>query len=1008
MALRRLCVPVSVLLLDGRSVVVKHTCEQLVFLVKVITRRSVPRASSEEEHSTVATVSTHGTNGSRTTNCGESNASGNNNNNNNVSNTNNPCRLLLKDLLPTILLLHAQTLKVKQTYACDMMQLLIPTCPFRTGIPIILERMRNDASHEVRRICLFYITLILRHWTSATGGGGLLGEYITPSMRLRIGNGVARAFEDASGEVREEARVAFGKLRKVFPVVWDGIVKKTTNGVLGGGSSSSSRKGGIRVNNRKDTRHIRNITNKKKERRTKKEEGGYTSDNEGGYSSGISYDSLIPVVGLCSQNTIESIQQLTSSWNNSIHNVGAWEEEEEEEEKEVSLSQYQQQAKHGDNGDDDGGGDGGGDGGSDIFEGIFNTTDNESRPDVVLVPTTSTASTVLEDNRTTARFTLNPTTITTLTTNTNNTNTKTGTTIYSPIINAIPTSILTKKENREKNPSITNMGTLPVVSTTTLPTTDINNNNNNPLAVAQQNNPPPAARTWSTEIRDARLAMATKSNTTTTTTADDAYHPSPIVNPVPTITTSSSSKTTTTTTKKEDARPVTSIFTTSNTSNDKYSPTPQPVTTTFATIPKKEDGRPVTSIFTPAPPSSHPVTTKTTTTITTTTTTKKEDARIGMSPITIHTANDNNYSSKLHHPVTITTKPEPAFRMSPITINTANDNYPRILNPATTPTITTKNEEVKIAIPPPSASTPNEINDSPQLFRPAITTINEDSSSNTTNPKITTTTTNLSFSVSPSTPKTSLSNRTTDGPKLTIPNTTTSGSGGNLPDDGTTTETVTTATTVNDDILIVAEELDSAHELYIKELIAKLRLEMNAMNDFNSVIARAKEGGIRSGSACSSAGYNTVGTPSSTNGNSQEAEITEDEVLMYFETIYNFLDELDDNNRKLRTAMDEIGNTKDSNGDSRPYSRDRRTTTAVAVLPVELPTTIPTMSWTDSPVMSVQLTIDEADEEETQNSDDCFIEPNGSQSPLNSLLNNKNDFVPHQHQWFMSLRLAIG
>jgi len=208
-ALRRLFKPLSELLLDARSTVAKHTCQHLAFLVRRVKVLNPPYADT--------------------------------------------CKYLLKDLLPSVLSLHAQTVKVIRGYALEMMTIVIPLCRFKSGLPVMLERLRKDKSRDVREACIKYLRLIVRHWAkeigppivvggSAAGGSSAMSgmgeeeqqkraEYLTPSICLHIGNGLARALMDPSQSVRLEARNAFEIFRYKYPDIWNQIVQKK-DGIL--------------------------------------------------------------------------------------------------------------------------------------------------------------------------------------------------------------------------------------------------------------------------------------------------------------------------------------------------------------------------------------------------------------------------------------------------------------------------------------------------------------------------------------------------------------------------------------------------------------------------------------------------------------------------------------------------------------------------------------------------------------------------------------------------------
>ena len=201
---RRLFKPLSELLLDARSTVAKHTCQHLAFLVRSIRSLNPPFSDT--------------------------------------------CKYLLKDLLPSVLALHSQTVKVIKGYAFEMMNIIIPLCRFKSGLPVMLERLRKDKSRDVREACIKYLRLIIRHWAKeiepapqSIGGDEDSGvdtqmkqqqqEYLTPSICLHIGNGFARALMDQSQSVRLEARNAFEIFRYKYPEIWNQIVQKK-DGIL--------------------------------------------------------------------------------------------------------------------------------------------------------------------------------------------------------------------------------------------------------------------------------------------------------------------------------------------------------------------------------------------------------------------------------------------------------------------------------------------------------------------------------------------------------------------------------------------------------------------------------------------------------------------------------------------------------------------------------------------------------------------------------------------------------
>lgn len=189
-ALRRLANPISSLLLNPRSSVVKHSTQHLAYFVQRVRDANPPGTDM--------------------------------------------CKYLLKDLLAPVLAMHGQTVNVIRIYALEMMTIIIPLCRFKSGLPVLLERLRKDKSRDVREACVKYLRLIIRYWSengddsSASSGQE---PYLTANICTHIGNGLARALMDPAQTVRSEARVAFELFRYHYPEIWNEIVQKP-NGIL--------------------------------------------------------------------------------------------------------------------------------------------------------------------------------------------------------------------------------------------------------------------------------------------------------------------------------------------------------------------------------------------------------------------------------------------------------------------------------------------------------------------------------------------------------------------------------------------------------------------------------------------------------------------------------------------------------------------------------------------------------------------------------------------------------
>ena len=198
--LRRLSYPLSTLLLDQRSSVVKHVTQHIALLVRKTD--SLDKLANEDN--------------------GKSNKK---------RRTADYCKYLMKDLLPTILSLHAQTVNIIRGSTTNMMTEIIPLCRFKSGLPVLLERLRKDKSREVREACVRYLKIIIQSWHH-TVDNGKGNAYLTRDVCMHIGNAVGRALMDPSQLVRLEARMTFEIFREIYPKLWHEIVYKKQDGIF--------------------------------------------------------------------------------------------------------------------------------------------------------------------------------------------------------------------------------------------------------------------------------------------------------------------------------------------------------------------------------------------------------------------------------------------------------------------------------------------------------------------------------------------------------------------------------------------------------------------------------------------------------------------------------------------------------------------------------------------------------------------------------------------------------
>jgi hypothetical protein len=163
--LRHLALPIGELLKDPRSTVVKRTCESLTRLfIKCQT----------------------------------------------------DARYLFKDIMPTILSVHAQTVQVIRTAVQSMILEVIPEVPCKMVMPLWMERLKVDKSRTVREACALYLGHALKHWTEE--------GYLTDEIFVQVGNTLLRTLRDPSTNARMYAKNTLERIRFDQPRIWERLL----------------------------------------------------------------------------------------------------------------------------------------------------------------------------------------------------------------------------------------------------------------------------------------------------------------------------------------------------------------------------------------------------------------------------------------------------------------------------------------------------------------------------------------------------------------------------------------------------------------------------------------------------------------------------------------------------------------------------------------------------------------------------------------------------------------
>ena len=131
-------------------------------------------------------------------------------------------RLLMTDIMPDILAVYSQTVKVMHGFAMQAMSAVIQHCKFRGGITILIREGKGNKSKVVRSICMKYLQQILDTWPH---------QFLASDIE-NIGQSLVNSLIDPAQSVRMEGRKAFlHSYFRNYPESWYKIVH-SPEGVL--------------------------------------------------------------------------------------------------------------------------------------------------------------------------------------------------------------------------------------------------------------------------------------------------------------------------------------------------------------------------------------------------------------------------------------------------------------------------------------------------------------------------------------------------------------------------------------------------------------------------------------------------------------------------------------------------------------------------------------------------------------------------------------------------------
>lgn len=152
-------------------------------------------------------------------------------------------KYLLKDIMPAILAVHAQTNQVMRTYVQSMTLDALVVVPCKMAMPYWLERLKSDKSISVREGCSLYLGTGLQEWTEE--------GYLTEEVCTQVGSALIKAMRDSAPTVRANAKKALETLHYVHPDIFaklvdnrhittDARVKKTLKKIQAGETSAGA------------------------------------------------------------------------------------------------------------------------------------------------------------------------------------------------------------------------------------------------------------------------------------------------------------------------------------------------------------------------------------------------------------------------------------------------------------------------------------------------------------------------------------------------------------------------------------------------------------------------------------------------------------------------------------------------------------------------------------------------------------------------------------------------
>eukprot|EP00980_Cylindrotheca_fusiformis_P015562 scaffold4445_cov132-Cylindrotheca_fusiformis.AAC.5 len=161
-------------------------------------------------------------------------------------------RYLLKDIMPAVMTVHGQTVQVIRSYVQNMISEALGVVPCKMAMPIWMDRLKTEKSITVREACTLYLRIGLQEWTEE--------GYLSNEVYNQVGSALVKAMRDQAPTVRSNAKKALEVLNSIQPDVFEKLandreiasdtrIRKQLKRIQTGeddGSVASSRMGSVR------------------------------------------------------------------------------------------------------------------------------------------------------------------------------------------------------------------------------------------------------------------------------------------------------------------------------------------------------------------------------------------------------------------------------------------------------------------------------------------------------------------------------------------------------------------------------------------------------------------------------------------------------------------------------------------------------------------------------------------------------------------------------------------